>query len=144
MPDRQQGYVKKGHGVLSPDPQAAQRYRALQKESTASFDGSIQPLMIAEAIVTADKRRFRLHGVATESTHLHVLISWNDDRQFAALRRGLRESISRRLNSHLARRWLEAGGSRKQVREQEHFNYLMNVYLPKHSGCKWREGVGYY
>ena len=144
MPDRPQGYVKKGQGVLPSDPEQARRYRARQKEETANFDGVAQCLIIDESIIAAEKRRFRLHGVATEATHLHALVSWADARIFEQLRRGLRESISRRLNANERCRWLEQGGSRKQVREQEHFNYLMATYLPKHRGWKWREGVGFY
>ena len=144
MPDRPQGYVRKRQGVLPPDLEQARRYRARQKEPTASFDSLIQRLAIDETLVAAEKRRFRLHGLATEPTHIHVLISWSDVRTFEHLRRGVRESISRRLNAHERRRWLEQGGSRKQVREQSHFDYLMTTYLPKHSGWKWREGGGYY
>jgi hypothetical protein len=33
MPDRKQGYVKKGKGVLPPDEKQAAKYRARQKES---------------------------------------------------------------------------------------------------------------
>ncbi|BBO36513.1 hypothetical protein [Lacipirellula parvula] len=144
MPDRPQGYVKKRQGVLPPDPEQARRYRARQKEPTASFASTEQRLIIDESLIAAEKRRFRLHGVATEPTHLHLLLSWRDERTFELLRRGVRESISRRLNAHLRHRWLEQGGSRKQVREQSHFNYLMATYLPKHHGWKWREGLGFY
>ena len=144
MPDRAQGYVRKGQGILPPDPAQASRYRARQNENEALFDAVVQSLCIEECIATATHRRFRLHGVATEPTHLHVLLSWPDERAYDELSRGLRESISRRLNAHLRRRWLEAGGSRKQVRDQPHFDHLRNVYLPKHHGWKWREGVGLY
>jgi hypothetical protein len=144
MPDRKQGYVKKGKGVLPPDEKQAAKYRARQKEPAASFDDLIQRLAIGECLVAAEKRNFRLHAAATELTHLHVLISWTDTRTFEQLRRGLRESITRRLNTLRRRTWLEAGGSRKRVHDQKHFDYLMNQYLPNHSGWKWREIVGYY
>ena len=29
--------------------------------------------------------------------------------------------------------------SRKRVRDRKHFDYLMNEYVPKHSGAKWFE-----
>jgi REP element-mobilizing transposase RayT len=144
LPDRPQGLVLKGRGVQPPDVARAKAYRARQKEAMASFDESMQRLIIAECIVAAEKRRFRVHGVATEPTHVHVLISWADNRTFEVLRRGLRESISRRLNSRRRRPWLEQGGSRKRVTNRPHFQYLMDRYLPKHGGWKWREGIGCY
>ena len=144
MPDRPRDHVKKGQDVLPSDPEQARRYRARQKEAAVSFASPEQRLIIGESIIAADKRRFRLHGVATELTHLHVLLSWHDERAFELLRRGVRESISRCLNTHERHRWLEQGSSRIQVREQSHFDYLMTTYLPKHSGWKWRENVGFY
>jgi hypothetical protein len=101
-------------------------------------------LLIEEAGVTAEKRNFRLHSIATEATHLHALISWSDDRTYKQLRRGLRESLTRRLNRYERRRWLEQGGSRKQVKDRNHFDCLMDEYLPSHRGWKWREGRGAY
>ena len=144
MPDRQQGFVLKGRGIQPPDAARAMSYRARQKEEAAYFNEAVQRLIIDECLIAAEHRRFRVHGVATEPTHVHVLISWSDDRTFEELRRGLRESISRRLNARRRRPWLEQGGSRKRVEHRAHFNYLMDRYQPKHSGWKWREGVGYY
>jgi hypothetical protein len=144
MPDRPQGYVKKGKGILPPDAEEAERYRSRQKEAAARFDDAVQQLIIEELVITADKRRFRLHGVATDSTHDHVLLSWPDERTYEQLNRGVRESITRRLNQHHCRRWLVHKGSRKRVEDRQHFDYLMKKYLPKHTGWKWREGVGVY
>ncbi len=46
----------------------------------------------------------------------------------------------RRLNRDFERRpWFSKGGSRKQVADQEHFDYLVHVYLPRHTGRKWQE-----
>ncbi|HEX3599315.1 MAG TPA: hypothetical protein VHU84_04190 [Lacipirellulaceae bacterium] len=81
--------------------------------------------------------------MATESTHLHVLVSWTLDRKWDVVRAKLRESLSRRLNREVGRRlWFSKSPSRKRVKDRQHFNYLVEVYLPKHSGWKWTEGVG--
>lgn len=144
MPDRARGYVKRGRGILPTDRDEARRYRARQKEAAALFDEVVQRLIIDEAMIAAEKRRFRLHAVATEATHVHVLVSWADERDFEELRRGVRESISRRLNSHVRCTWLAHGGSRKRVTDRGHFDHLMENYLPSHSGWKWREGIGAY
>ncbi len=90
-----------------------------------------------ETAIPSPRRRYR-------ADHIHVLASWSDERTFEQLRRGLRESITRRLNAHHLCRWLVQRGSRKQLRDRPHFVYLMDVYLPKHNGWKWREGVGFY
>jgi hypothetical protein len=109
MPDRQQGFVLKGRGIQAPDPLRAKAYRARQKEEAAQFDEDVQRLIIDECLIAAEHRQFRVHGVATEASHIRVLISWTDDRTFVQLRRGLRESISRRLNRSTAASLARAG-----------------------------------
>ena len=141
MPDRPQGYVK-ARAILPPDRPEADRYRARQNEATAVFDTSTQKLVIDELVVTASFRRFRLRFVATDLTHLHVLVSGPDERTYAQLRRGIRESITRRLNHQEDRAWLTHRGSRKRIRDQSHFDYLVATYLPKHRGWKWDEKGG--
>ena len=40
------------------------------------------------------------------------------------------------------REWLVEGGSCKQVKDRKHFDYLRNIYLPKHYGWKWHPDLG--
>lgn len=141
MPDRSQGYVKRGM-VLPRDAHEAAKYRARQKESTAEFDDAIQQVIVDELVVTAQFRRFRLHGAATDPTHVHVLVSWSDERSYKMLRRGVRESLTRRLKREQHRNWFTHRGSRKRVVERSHFNYLMDSYLANHRGWKWDERRG--
>lgn len=145
MPDRPQGYVRHGQGILPSNAAEAERYRTRQKEDAAAFDGAVQRLLIEEAQNAAKFRRFRIHAVATDPTHAHLLVSWSDERPFEAIRRGLRESLARRLNADASRRrWIVRGGSRRRILKQQHFDYLTAVYLPKHRGWKWDEQRGLY
>jgi hypothetical protein len=80
-----------------------------------------------------------LHFAATERTHIHVLVSWKDDRPWLRVRTAIKTSFSKRLKQLQQRTWFSDGSSRKQVRNEEHFYYLINKYLPEHSGRKWDE-----
>jgi hypothetical protein len=81
--------------------------------------------------------------VATEPTHVHVLVSWSSDRTWQVVRAKLRESLTRRLNREIKRQeWFSKSPSRKRVKDQAHFDYLVGEYLPKHSGLKWSEERG--
>jgi REP element-mobilizing transposase RayT len=107
------------------------------------FTEDQEKTMIAEVHVAAGKQSFRVHYVATEPTHVHILVSWKDDRPFEKLRASIRQSISRRLGRDDGRRtWLSEGGSRRKVSSQEHFDYLVTTYLPNHGGWKWSEEQG--
>ena len=53
------------------------------------FDEAHQRALIDEVHVAAKHQNFRVHFVATEPTHIHVLVSWHEDeRAFEKLRVG--------------------------------------------------------
>jgi REP element-mobilizing transposase RayT len=140
MPDRPRGFVRRGQGILPPDAALAGHYRQDATQTEATFDGRIQSLLIAEVQAAAFHQGFRTHFVATEPTHVHVLVSWRDDRGWLKVRTGLKASLSRCLNRQVQQRtWLVDNASRKRVKDREHFDYLVTQYLPAHGGWKWRE-----
>ena len=142
MPDREEGFVRRKEGILPPDEDLARAYRGRAKEDEVTFDSRLQLLLIEEARVACEKQRYRGHYIATEPTHVHVLASWPDERDWMKIRRGLKTSFSLRLNRDVRRRdkWFVENASRKQVKDDEHFDHLINSYLPSHGGWKWREG----
>ena len=148
LPDRAEGYVHWREGLLPTDEKLADAYRRKMKVAgtcEAAFDESVQLLLIEELQSAAKFQRLRLHGVATETTHLHAVISWADEREPESLTKELKKSLSLRLNRAVAKRkWLAKGGNERRVKDQEHFDYLMRVYLPSHGGWKWEEGRGVY
>ena len=143
MPDNPRGYVKRGQGILAQDKQMAAQYRGNLEQETIHFDPKIQQLVIAETEVACSHQNLRCHFIATEPTHIHVLVSWTIDRTWEVVRAKLRESLSRRLNGDVKRcEWFSKSPSRKRVKDRAHFDYLITKYLPKHRGWKWAEGVG--
>jgi hypothetical protein len=111
----------------------------------AEFDDPIQLNLIEELQTAAEFQRFRFHAAATESTHLHAVTSWTDERTPLSLSKEIKKSLSLRLVRVVAdRKWLAKGGNERRVKDQEHLDYLINVYLPSHSGWKWNEQRGLY
>ncbi|MCI0357156.1 MAG: hypothetical protein L0211_01555 [Planctomycetaceae bacterium] len=144
MPDEDDGYVRRKEGQLPQDMRAASEYRRLMTDDAVTLDELHQRAMIDEVHIAATHQSFRTHFVATEPTHIHVLVSWQDDeRPFEKLRASIRQSLSRRLGRDFGKReWLSEGGSRNRVSNQEHYDYLVCTYLPRHSGWKWSEVKG--
>jgi hypothetical protein len=138
MPDRKQGYVKRRRGILSTDVAMAEKYRTSMKESAVIF-GSVTQLAIIDSLIDSQKRQeFECYYIATDSTHVHILLGWRDEREWLHMRSIIKCSISRRLNQECGRRtWLVEGGSRKRVKDRAHFDYLVTRYLPRHDGWKW-------
>jgi len=109
--------------------------------------------LIDEAQKACGHQRLQLQSGTTESTHLHFLVSWRDDRNWNTVRNALKMSLSLRLKresgqaSNTPRKEMQIklsrGGSRKRVENREHFDYLMETYLPSHSGLKWFKDRGF-
>jgi REP element-mobilizing transposase RayT len=143
MPDEDDGNVRRDEGQLPQDVRAAIENRKRMTEEEVLFGESHEQALIDEVHVAAKHQTFRVHYVATEPTHIHIVVSWKDDRPFEKLRWGIRQSLSRRLGRDFGRReWLSEGGSRRRVVNEEHFDYLVGTYLPRHSGWKWSEEQG--
>ena len=142
MPDREEGFVRRKEGILPPDEELAREYRGKAGENIVSFNARIQLLLIEETRVACEKQRYRGHCIATDPTHVHALISWPDERPWLKIRSGLKTSLTLRLNREVQRRqhWFVDSASRKQVKDEEHFDHLVTNYLPSHRGWKWREG----
>lgn len=141
MPDRPKGYVRRKKGVLSSDEIMANMYKKQAKQSKILFSAAIQKLLLNEFTLACRLQRLRAHFYSTDATHVHVLVSWNGSRSWSLIRNGIKSSFSRRLSKEGSRRkWFSSGASRKRVKDQAHFDYLVTQYLPSHLGWKWQEG----
>lgn len=138
MPDRKQGYVQRSRGILAPDQAKASKYRILMKQAEVNFGSKTQRAILDCLLDSQIKQEFELYFAATDTTHVHILVSWRDDRRWLRMRSTIKGSMSRHLNRMLSRQeWFVEGGSRKRVKDRDHFKYLMTRYLPKHDGWKW-------
>jgi hypothetical protein len=138
LPNRSRGYVKRGQGLLPPDKGMYRLYSEAMKEAPVNFSEQLQRWAIAAFLESELPQRFELYYIATDTTHIHALLGWRDEREPSKLRSLIKGSLSRRFNQEYGRRdWFAEGGSRKQVRSRGHFEHLVNAYLPKHSGWKW-------
>ena len=143
LPDREEGFVLRHEGVLPPDAKLASDYRERMGQDVVFFDDAKQRALIDAAIESCEHQVCRLHYVATESTHVHVLVRWDHDRSWMTVRSGLKRSLTRALNAQFQKpTWLVKGASRRHVKDEEHFERLVHEYLPQHRGWKWSEERG--
>lgn len=143
LPDHVRGYVHRGQGVLAPDQHMAELYRANLKGHAVRFTAALQRRIIEAALEACGCQQLRCHCIATESTHIHILASWNSHRTWVLARKQIRRNITERLNQLKQRpNWFSKSPSRKRVQDRTHFDYLISTYLPRHSGWKWSEARG--
>ena len=145
LPDRPRGYVHWKNGLQPQDERLASAYRRNMTLAKIVFDEPLQEFVIEECLAAVGLQKFRLHGIAFESTHIHVLVSWRDERSKDKVSDGLKQSLTRRITRERGRRkWLAKNGSKQPVKDRRHFDHLVGVYLPSHRGWKWDEERGRY
>ena len=138
MPDKEKGYVKRKKGILPRDEAMARQYRVKQKQTTVYFSKVHQKEIAATLHVAGQHLDAVIHCIAIESTHLHVIVSWSNDKTWDAMRRSIRSALTRSLNTAFGKRvWFVKSPSRKRVKDHDHFCHLIREYLPSHRGYFW-------
>jgi hypothetical protein len=141
--DHPRGYVRYGQGIRPPSATVAQFYNVRAKQSPVYFDDRKQQVITWIVLDACRRRAWRLHCVAFEPSHVHLLVSWRSNDSWQVVRRKIKNLIGWALSKEFAaegRKWMVRRGSRKRVRERGHFEYLMTRYLPRHRGFFWKEG----
>ena len=145
MPDRPQGYVRRGEGILPTDEAMAKAYRQDMPQDAVLLSEEQQRVAIEALLTTARHIDAALHAIASEPTHLHVLASWGDERPFDKVSDSLKRGTTITMKNVCGKqKWLSRGFSRRQVEDRDHFDHLVATYLPKHSGWNWNQQRGYF
>ena len=142
-PDNPRGYVKPGTGILDLDEKMAQCYGSQAQQKPTLFKQDHQKILIWTAHDACHRRQWQLHYIATETTHVHVLVSWREFMPWEEVSKRLKNLMSLMLGRKLdapGGKWFSRKGSRKRVQDKQHFDYLVGHYLPSHRGLRWREG----
>ena len=141
MPDNPRGYVRRGEGLQPPDEEMAAQYIRNAAHAEFKFDELMRRVIVRTARDLCEKRGWRLHQIHVIPSHVHVLVSWPDVQDWKRIRNTLKRHFGKDISKALDRPgpWFSRGASRKRVRDRQHFDYLMNVYLPRHHGTSWRE-----
>ncbi|MGB0767680.1 MAG: hypothetical protein ACPGYV_08205 [Phycisphaeraceae bacterium] len=141
MPDKKNGYVKRNEGIQRPNEGMARRYRTNQKQQTVYFSKAQQADIAATLRAACEHLDAVVHCFAIDPTHLHLIVSWSHERAWDSMRRSIRSALTRGLNARFGQReWFVKSGSRKQVKDHDHFCYLIREYLPSHRGLFWLRG----
>jgi REP element-mobilizing transposase RayT len=103
----------------------------------------MQHVLILGCADVCANRGWRLHAVATEPSHVHLIVSWKQFIPWQEVRQRIKNVLSYllgRVMSQNGRQWFVREGSRKRVLDREHFDHLIRQYFPRHRGLSWREG----
>ncbi|TWT85624.1 hypothetical protein Pla123a_04310 [Posidoniimonas polymericola] len=146
LPDRSEGYVQRKRGLLFQDVEMGRIYRHAMTADAVVFDGERQLVAIEAVLNAARCVDLTAHSIATETTHVHALVSWaSEQRTWLQNRSSVKKAITLALQQGSDRKqWLSDSASRKQVKDRNHFAHLLHNYLPSHRGWKWDEQKGRY
>jgi hypothetical protein len=150
--DHPKGYVQRDEG-LKPPSERLQRWREEHaKHEPVGFSFGHQQMLHEIVLMIARERGVRLHGTATVLTHVHKLFSFRSPActcgasKFCAPgcpARKLAERFLTRAKQKMGQRlaqaegtsgrpWFSRGWDLTPVRDQGHFDHLMETYLPDH------------
>ena len=141
--DHPRGFVQEAGKIEPPNARLARFYNSRADQPRVLFGPSRQQILIWIIYDACMRRNWRLHAVATEPTHVHILVSWKSDEPWRDVRHCIKLLCSLMLGRKCGmrgRKWFVRMGSRKRVRDRAHFDHLVNRYLPKHGGMRWTEG----
>lgn len=150
--DHPLGYVQRGEGLKEASEELARWRAARAKGEETRFEEEAQHALHEMAIAIAKEQAVRLHACATCPTHVHVLISFGSPacecgvskhcRRGCAARTRAEEIVARmkrKMGLAVAKRegtrgkkWFSRGWDLSPVRKRDHFDYLVEVYLPDH------------
>ena len=141
LPDHPRGFVDKRRGAQASNRSLGDAYRQAARHKSFEFDRLTQYHLISKARAVCAGDGFRLHGAATEPTHLHALVSWIDETiGYVKVRRRLKNLLSLDLSRRAGvtgRPWFSTGSSRRQIKDEGHFRHLLDMLPAK----AWRRGV---
>jgi REP element-mobilizing transposase RayT len=138
MRDKEKGYVQRKKGIKPKNESMARRYRANQQQTTVLFSTAQQHVVAATLRVAGEHLSATVHCIAVEPTHMHIVLSWTHTRDRLSMSASVKTAVSRQLNESYGKRtWLVKNALRKQVKDREHFDYLLREYLPSHRGLFW-------
>jgi REP element-mobilizing transposase RayT len=141
-PAHRRGYVRRGKGILPTDMEMARVYAGAAKHPPVIFTTRIQKMLIDVSLTECAAQHWRLHAVATDKTHIHLLISWKTSVPWNDVVKRLKNILSYRIGREqtlTGRRWFVRGQSRRRVIDRAHFEYLVQKYFPDHNGVGWTE-----
>jgi hypothetical protein len=130
-------------GLLKPDVAIAAARDRSAKFAPVRLDAPIQRILLAAALVECQRQCWRLHGLATDPSHLHAVMHWIGFDRWAAMVKRWKKVVSFVLGRDVGprgRRWFVRGASRKRALDRSHLDYLLDKFLPAHRGVFWREG----
>jgi len=139
MPDRRQGFVRRGRGILPANDYLAEQYRERAQGSEITFDATLGWALIDETATLCAEAQWRLHEVAVVTSHVHVLVSWKSEERADEVATRIKQRQGRALSLLRDRPgpWFSRGKSRKRVRDRRHFEHLMTKYLPRHGAIRY-------
>ncbi|MBX2852010.1 MAG: hypothetical protein KTR15_09725 [Phycisphaeraceae bacterium] len=143
LPDRPEGYYKHDSGWKPPSEEGRKQYSDNMQGQPIAFNQSQQQQLIDEAIKAQPYQQITLYAAATDSTHLHAIVTWGDDRDPTRIRAELKSSLTRSLNAKFGKhQWFVAKAGQNRVFDQEHLYDLVHDYLPKHTLYWFYKSVG--
>ena len=144
-PDHPRGYTRKGKGYQPSDDEMADHYDEAAKQDAVSFDDAVQREILILSHQICEEEGWTLEAAGFDPTHVHEVISWRKFVSWEEVDRRMKNLLVLKLNRRrgiTGKRWfVRRHSAPRRVRDQKHFDHLLETYLPDHPGIFWKRGI---
>ncbi len=138
-------HVQRGQTGVQPVYSNLAKYRnQIANHAPVQF-GPSQRRIVSQAVIEVCQNTDRqLHALTVVPNHVHVLCSWKNEelpeKAATHFKRIIGMKLSRDKGS-TGNRWFSRGQDIERISDRKHFDYLVEIYLPKHleqNGIFWK------
>ena len=141
--DNPDGYYRRKRGRYAAAPKLAAYWNRSARFSAVCWSRDDQGMLCRTILETSARREWIVYAIATQTTHLHVVVAWQTAHSPKRVQQVLKQIMSLALGSKYGRgrRWFSRNGVPQRVRNKAHLRHLLYDYLPSQAVIFWRADI---
>jgi len=141
--DNPQGYYRRKRGRYAAEEKLALHWTRTARFPAARWHREDQEILLRSVLESAERREWDVYAVATQTTHLHIVVAWQTRHSPQEVQQKLKQIMSLQMGRTYGygRRWLARNGQPQRVRNRAHLRRLLYDYLPTQAISFWRKDI---
>ena len=141
--DNPNGYYRTKRGRYAAAPQLAVHWSRRARFPAVCWTRDDQDMLSRTVLEISARREWIVYAIATQSTHLHIVIAWHTSHSPKEVQQTLKQIMSLELGRKYGRgrRWFSRNGVPQRVKNKTHLRHLLYDYLPNQAVIFWRADI---
>ncbi len=141
--DNPEGYYRRNRGRYAPEVKLAKHWTRTARFPVVYWHREDQEILLHAVLESARRRNWEIYAVATQTTHLHIIVAWQTQDSPNKVQQTLKQIMSLQMGRTYGygRRWLARNGQPQRVKNGAHLRHLLYGYLPSQAIIFWRRDI---